>query len=153
MDEKPPVEPTRIYRLSASVRLMLIGLVMAVLLLAVAVVLMWVAVYSARQYIEGKGEQRDRENAELNRRIDDAVQEGKCDLLDQLPAGGFLDRLRATYNCGPGIPLSDLTPEERAQLHRRDQDAEPAAPTAGDTTGLLVPTPASPADAGGARRP
>jgi hypothetical protein len=37
-------------------------------------------------------------------RIEQQLIRNNCDLTDQLPAGGELDRLRAKYHCGPGLP-------------------------------------------------
>lgn len=55
---------------------------------------------AVESYVAGKGEQRDRENAELNDRIDKAV----CLALDQFPASPRLDPVRRAYGCGPGLP-------------------------------------------------
>lgn len=43
---------------------------------------------------------RDTETA----RIHEQLVTNNCALLDQLPAGPVLDRLRDTYHCGPGLP-------------------------------------------------
>ena len=48
---------------------------------------------------------RDGEAALIQRQL----VSNNCALMDQLPAGGALDRLRATYHCGPGLPY---TPEK-----------------------------------------
>jgi hypothetical protein len=53
--------------------------------------------------------QRDAENARLHEQI----RQSMCDLLDQLPEGGLLQRPREKYGCGPGIPLADLPPAVR----------------------------------------
>jgi hypothetical protein len=37
-------------------------------------------------------------------RMQQQIQLNNCALLDQLPADFPLDRLRATYHCGPGLP-------------------------------------------------
>lgn len=42
---------------------------------------------------------RDTEQQRIEQRID----VNNCALLDQLPASAVLDRLRATYHCGPGL--------------------------------------------------
>lgn len=42
-----------------------------------------------------------------------------CTALDTFPEGGAsLDRLRARYKCGPGMPLASLTPEEQEEWAR-----------------------------------
>lgn len=68
-------------------------IVLGVCILAVGVLLMLL--------IAERGEQRDRQY---------------CDLLDTLPEGGLLDRPRAVYDCGPGIPFDSLTPEEQRRI-------------------------------------
>lgn len=52
-----------------------------------------------REYVAGRGVQRDAENRQLNDRLDDLV----CDVLDELPPSPELDRLRTRYGCGPGL--------------------------------------------------
>jgi hypothetical protein len=42
--------------------------------------------------------------------IEQQLVRNNCDLTDQLPAGGELDRLRAKYHCGPGLPTTKETP-------------------------------------------
>ena len=73
------------------------------------------------EYVEGKGEQRDREAAALEKLMRELDRQSACDLLDQFPEGGWLDRPREKYNCGPGIPIEELTPEEQEQLEGRGQ--------------------------------
>lgn len=42
-----------------------------------------------------------------------------CTALDTFPEGGAsLDRLRARYHCGPGMPMASLTPEEQEEWAR-----------------------------------
>lgn len=104
--------------------------------------------HALEEYVQGKGEQRDRENARLR----EEIRQGQCALLDQLPAGGLLDRPRQTYGCGPGIPLDQLTPEEQAQLPSRKAPPRPAAtttpaapiPQEAPTQAPAPPVPASP---------
>jgi hypothetical protein len=43
-------------------------------------------------------------------RIERQIQLNNCALLDQLPADFPLDRLRATYHCGPGLPSTPPRP-------------------------------------------
>jgi hypothetical protein len=57
-------------------------------------------------YILLRGTERDAENARMQQQIRDSW----CTALDELPAGGPLDRLRATYHCGPGLPPTKETP-------------------------------------------
>lgn len=126
MTAEPAVPPEHTHRLPRVVRLALIGLTAAVFLSLAADGLLATYVFQQQQYIAGKGQQRDRENARTNERINSAI----CDLLDQLPEGGLLERPRAKYGCGPGIPLSQLTPQEQAQLSGRATatTVTPAAP-------------------------
>lgn len=111
-------------RLPKVVRLSIIGLAAAVFLALVGVGLLATYVYQQQQYIQGKGEQRDRENAELQEQIRQSI----CDLLDQLPEGGLLERPRIKYDCGPGIPLEQLTPQEQAQVRARPTVPPPPPP-------------------------
>ena len=64
------------------------------------------------EYIEGRGEYRDREAERLEQRIDRAL----CDLLSQLPASALLDEVRARYGCGPGRPIEDFPPEVQREI-------------------------------------
>jgi hypothetical protein len=50
-------------------------------------------------YILLRGSERDEENARMQQQID----RNNCALMDGLPAGGALDRLRHEYHCGPGL--------------------------------------------------
>lgn len=92
--------------------------------------------------IQARSAERDAEAqrvAEQNRR-------SWCTALDALPADvPALDRLRGIYHCGPGLPLSELTPEEQDQLTGRNVPA--VAPTPSTP---LPPSPA-PATTDGAR--
>jgi len=129
MEAGPPNPPAHVHRLPPVVRIAVVGLVGAVFLLLVAVAFLTMYVYKQQQYIQGKGEQRDAERAQLQ----EQQRRGMCDLLDQLPEGGLLERPRAKYHCGPGIPLSQLTPSEQAQIQSRNVPAPPPQP--------LVPLP------------
>ena len=62
------------------------------------------------EFVEGRGEQRDRENDAQDVRIKRAI----CDLLDQLPEGRLLDRPRAKYGCGPGLRPDEIPPAAEA---------------------------------------
>lgn len=91
-------------------------------------------------YISGKGEQRDRENAELQEDIRRAV----CSLLDSLPEGALLAPQREQYGCGPGIPVEELGPEASqnlADILGEVEDAQPAE------TAPASPVPARPTSA------
>lgn len=84
-------------------------------------------------YILGRGQARDEEL----QRIDERVTRSICDLLDQLPEGGLLDRPRLKYGCGPGIPIEDFPPEVQQQL-REQEGAAAATP---ETSAPAQPTP------------
>lgn len=105
MESGPPVAPAHVHRLPGSVRAALGGLAVAVLLLLIAVGLMASAVYSANQYVQGRGEYRDAEADRLDRRIDQVV----CDILGEFPVGDErADRLRVRYDCPfPPLPPTD----------------------------------------------
>lgn len=67
-----------------------------------ALVLLTLAIVVLAVYIVALKNARDTETT----RIHDQLVHNNCALMDQLPAGGPLDRLRATYHCGPGLPAS-----------------------------------------------
>lgn len=124
------VKPGHTHQLPGALLTILKALVLVVVVLAVMVSLLTYYVFQQQAYIEGRGHVRDAENERTNQRINDAL----CDLLDQLPEGGLLDRPRDRYGCGPGIPLSEL-PED---VRQRYTGQPPAAPTTTPT-----PTPAA----------
>lgn len=106
-----PPSDSHEYRLPRSARLGLIMLTAAVALLLVAVGFLFVGLYQAREYIEGRGEYRDREAARMESETVENDRRLACDLLDTLPEGlRTLDRARAKYECGPGIPADQLEP-------------------------------------------
>lgn len=110
MENVPPTAPAHVHRLPKMVRVALVGLAAAVFLLIVAVTL--VSVYAARM---------EAENTERTRRA-------ACDLLDTFPADlPSLERARQKYECGDGIPRSQLSPEEQQRLPQM-----PASPTSTD---------------------
>jgi hypothetical protein len=111
MEVTPPAAPTHTHRLPPPVRLAIVGLATAVALVIIALSLVGLAVYQADQYVKGRGEYRDRENA----RLEEQIRRAQCDLLDQLPEGGLLELPREKYGCGPGIPLDQLPPAVRQQ--------------------------------------
>lgn len=65
-----------------------------------AIVLLAVAIGVLTAYVVVLKNARDTES----QRIEQLVERNNCALLDQLPASYPLDRLRATYHCGPGLP-------------------------------------------------
>jgi hypothetical protein len=99
------------------------ALVLVVVVLTLMVGLLTYYVFQQQAYIEGRGVQRDRENEQLQQAIVDAV----CDLLDQLPEGGLLDRPRDRYGCGPGIPFSELPEDVRRRYSGEEPEPAPAA--------------------------
>lgn len=134
MDEEPRRTAGHTHRLPKVVRVAIVGLAAAVFLALTGVGLLATYVYQQQQYIEGRGVQRDAEQARLQERL----RQAQCDLLDQLPAGGLLERPRAKYHCGPGIPLSDLTPQEQAEVDGAAPASTPR-PTAAQPTPRPVP--------------
>ena len=67
-------------------------------------------------FIEQRGNMRDRQNEDLESLIEERNRQTACGLLDGLPAGPVLDPLRATYGCGPGLSIEELSPEARTEL-------------------------------------
>jgi hypothetical protein len=115
--EAPPADPpAHVHRLPVFVRVALVGLTVAVFLCLVGIGLMAGAVYQANQYVQGRGEFRDREAARMESETTEKIRKAMCDLLDTLPEGGLLERPRDKYDCGPGIPIDELSPEERQQV-------------------------------------
>ncbi len=149
-DEPVTLHPCRLPRW---VRVSLFGLVGAVFLLAVGVGLMATFVYQQQQYIEGRGEYRDREQARAEAENVERTRAAMCDLLDTFPEGvPSLQRARDKYQCGPGIPIGLLTPEERARLGPRSTPSPESAailpPPVGSpaTPGVTRPKPNTPHD-------
>lgn len=98
-------------------------------------------VWTQEQYILGKGEQRDRENAEMEERI----REGICKLLDGFPSTPLLDLRRAEFGCGPGLPVDAFPPEVQQELNGRNQPrTAPPSESAQAATPPPVGTPAVP---------
>jgi hypothetical protein len=116
----------------------------ALALLTAATVLLAIYAVQDHNYVLGRGEIRDRENAALREQIRQSI----CDLLDQLPEGGLLDRPREKYHCGPGIPLSDLPPEVQDQILDQRGDTGPPAPEVQDPGAPPVEPPQPPATTG-----
>lgn len=81
------------------VTICLVGLLAGVVLAAVQVHRTNARLAALEEYVQGRGEFRDREADRLEERI----RRGLCDLLDQLPAYPDLDRPRQKYGCGPGL--------------------------------------------------
>jgi hypothetical protein len=115
------------HRLPRRVRLILIGLVVAVVGLAAAVAVMGVYVWQAAAYVPGTGEYRDAEAERIEQQAQERIRRAICDLLDELPEGGLLERPRAKYGCGPGVPIAEFPPEV-AERFRPEVTAPPPAP-------------------------
>lgn len=125
-DEPPIAAATHehSHRLPRSVKTALVGLMLAVFALCLAMGVLLIYIHDLTAY-------RDAEVTRIDQRID----RGLCDLLDQLPASPVLAGPRHKYGCGPGLPE---TPASSAPA------AAPAAPTAAP--------PASSSHATGSRR-
>ena len=67
--------------------------------LYVAVVLNLVLSLLLFTYVLVLKSSRDTEATRIQRQLE----QNNCSLMDQLPAGGPLDPLRAKYHCGPGL--------------------------------------------------
>ena len=113
------------HELSRSTRLMAKLLIFAVIALMVTVGLLTFYVYQQQQYIEGKGEQRDREKAEMNQRINDRF----CELLALAPADSpQADYYREQLDCPqPGTPVDQLPPAIRQQYEASTPTVQPPA--------------------------
>jgi hypothetical protein len=80
------------------------GLLAGIILMGVSVHRTNARLASLEEYVEGRGEYRDREADALEGRMEESVRQGLCDLLDQFPGPSrFLDGPRAKYGCGPGV--------------------------------------------------
>jgi hypothetical protein len=143
------VEPGHTHELPAALRSRYRMLMLAVVALLLAVGTLTYFVYQQQQYVQGRGEYRDAEA----QRLEESFRRGICDLLDQLPSGALLDRPRAKYDCGPGIPLDQLPPEIRQRFEGTPAPSRPAesamvplAPPLGSAAvpGVERPTPNSP---------
>jgi hypothetical protein len=86
--------------LVGGVAVSLAGLLIGIVLISVQTIGTNDRLTNLEQYVAGRGQLRDAENARQDQRINDAV----CAVLDQLPTGGRLDTVRVQYRCGPGIP-------------------------------------------------
>lgn len=117
MEAGPPDRPMHTHRLPPAFRFALLGLVLAVFLCLIGMGLMATFVYQQQQYIQGRGELRDREQIQLRELLREEYRLGQCKMLDEFPADvPSLDRLRDLYECpGPGIPMNLLPPDEQAQ--------------------------------------
>jgi hypothetical protein len=108
--------PTHSHRLPRIVAGCLAGLIAVNVLVLTGLALLATFVYQDHEYVQGRGEYRDQETD----RLEEEIRQGKCDLLDGLPADSrVLDRLRQENGCGPGIPRDQLPPEVRQQLDAR----------------------------------
>jgi hypothetical protein len=131
---------THSHPLPAVMRLSLAGLVVAVLLQCAAITVLAIYVVQDHNYVIGRGELRDRETVALKEQIRQSI----CDLLDQLPEGGLLDRPRHKYGCGPGIPLSEFPQgwQDKIRSQQPDEPATtetPAEPAPEQSTATPVP--------------
>lgn len=116
MEAGPPEAPMHTHRLPPAFRFALVGLILAQLLTLVGLGFSVAYDYQQQQYIEGRGEYRDQENARMQEEWQERYRSGQCEMLDEFPAEvPSLDRLRAKYGCGPGMPMNLLPPEEQAQ--------------------------------------
>lgn len=136
--------------LVALVTICALGLVAGVVIVSMQAVATEKRLSALEEYVAGKGEQRDAENARQNELIDQAV----CNVLDQLPAGGRLDTVRAAYRCGPGltIPPEAATPGASATTSpgaapRQDQPSTEGASNGTTAEPSATQTPASDAPA------
>jgi hypothetical protein len=68
------------------------------------------------QFVLGRGQYRDAEDARMEQESIERLRLFACDLLDGLPAGPLLDPKRAQYGCGPGVPIDQLPPEAQRNL-------------------------------------
>ena len=103
--------------LQALVIVSFLGLLAAGIILFVYIVQTNERVGRLEEYVAGRGEYRDQEAA----RLKEEVRSNWCEVLDTLPAGEALDRVRVKFDCGPGMPR---TTNMRAQL-RDLVDPEP----------------------------
>lgn len=93
------------------------------------------------EFVAGKGEQRDAETQRQNQQFNQFV----CDVLNQLPAGTALDRIRGQYGCGPGLdPSAAAAPTSSRQPSVSQSRGTPGPATASPTAGWLSPQ--APAD-------
>ena len=84
-------------------------------LIAVCVFLVVLAVVDAFLvlYITGRGQLREQQIEQVREQI----RESWCQALDGLPRdNAYLDILRDKYDCGPGLPLSQFSPDVQKQL-------------------------------------
>jgi hypothetical protein len=113
-----------------------IGCGVAILALVVAVIYLMI-------YIIGRGQVREQQIQDTR----DQVREQLCDVLDGLPQGGVLDLTRGRLGCGPGLPLSQFSPDIQQRLS--PTPPQPSAPVvqqpAPSPSAAPEPPPAAPA--------
>ena len=114
---------THDHRLPQGIFGVLVGLSVFLIVLAVVDALLVI-------YIVGRGQVRERQIQETR----EQVRASLCDVLDGLPEGGVLDLTRDRLGCGPGLPLSSFSPEDRARLE------PPTDPPAQEPTTAPTPT-------------
>lgn len=117
-----PDVPVHDHELPAWLLRVVWALVALVVALAAAMTLLLIHDVQQQTYIEGRGEFRDQEAARLEVKNQERIRRAICDLLDQFPEGGLLDRPRSKYGCGPGIPLSSYPADVQDQLRDRYGD-------------------------------
>jgi hypothetical protein len=113
----------------------------------VAIVLLAIQSAYIFVYVLDRGQARDEEL----RRIDERINRSVCDLLDQLPEGGLLDRPRQKYGCGPGIPLESYPPDVQQRLRQQGGWGHEAPPAGAQAP--AQPDPGSPSTDGATSRP
>ncbi len=131
-DEDPPAEPGVSAHVHKSLRRAItLQYGISVLLLVISALLA-LYVYRDHEYVMGRGQYRDAEVAQQEQRF----REGMCDILDALPAGPVFDPLRAKYDCGPGLPVDALPPEQEQQMREFAASIPDAAETPDTTRGV-----------------
>ena len=115
--EPPPRERRRPSLLLAAIVACVVALLLVSTLSVIYAVRVEQRLITLEEYVQGRGEYRDREAARMEAENTERTRRAACDLLDTFPEGlPALERARNKYDCGPGIPLSLLAPEERARL-------------------------------------
>lgn len=144
----PSAPIPRLFRLLVVlVAVCILGLVAGIVLVSVENARTSARLDALEQYVAGKGEQRDQDNARLREQL----RQAQCDLLDTFQAGlPALERARQKYGCGPGIPIADLAPKAPAlpstsSAHATStHPAEPAVPAPITSPPPAEPTPGPP---------
>lgn len=106
----------------------------ALALLTAAVALLVYYQLQFNDYVHDRGQLRD----EQNRQLQQQIQQGMCDLLDQLPQSPVLDGPRRKYHCGPGLPV---VPPATAKVSPVPSHASVSTPPPEPLEGAVVPGP------------